>query len=204
MGDDLCRLPLAEVAALIRARRVSAVETATACLDRAEQLQQLFNIFITIDHEGALTAARAADADAARDRWRGPLHGVPLAHKDMFYREDRVVTCGSRLRADFRPNVTSTIVRRLEAGGVVDLGGLNMSEFACNPYGLKCARGAGKESLECRLAMPADPRQAPPRRWPRASPMARLVRIRAAQSGFPQRPAAWSVYCRPTAGSHAA
>jgi aspartyl-tRNA(Asn)/glutamyl-tRNA(Gln) amidotransferase subunit A len=144
MGDDLCRLPLAEVAALIRARRVSAVETATACLDRAEQLQRQFNIFITIDHEGALTAARAADADAARDRWRGPLHGVPLAHKDMFYREDRVVTCGSRLRADFRPDFTSTVVGRLEAGGVVDLGGLNMSEFACNPYGLNVLRGRAK------------------------------------------------------------
>jgi formylglycine-generating enzyme required for sulfatase activity len=54
----------------------------------------------------------------------------------MFYREKRVVTCGSRLRRDFVPDYTATVLTRLEAAGAIDLGGLNMSEFAANPFGL--------------------------------------------------------------------
>lgn len=144
MSDEICRMSLSDVATAVRARRLSAVEAATACLDRAERLQGRFNIFISIDRERALAAARAADADASRGHWRGPLHGVPLAHKDQFYRSDRVVTCGSRLRADFRPDYTATLVKRLDAAGAIDLGGLNMSEFACNGFGMNVLVGRAK------------------------------------------------------------
>ncbi len=73
----------------------------------------------------------------ARDTpdWFGPLHGVPLAHKDMYYQAGRLCTCGSRLRNDFRPDITSTAIERLSAAGAYSFAGLNMAEFAQNPTG---------------------------------------------------------------------
>ena len=69
---------------------------------------------------------------------------MPVAHKDMFYRQGRIVTCGSKLRRDFRPAFTATILERLDLAGAIDLGGLNMSEFACNPYGMNVLVGRAK------------------------------------------------------------
>ena len=65
----------------------------------------------------------------------GPLAGVPMMHKDMYYREGRVSTCGSRIRRDFVPKTTATVLRRLDAAGAIDMGTLNMAEFAQNPTG---------------------------------------------------------------------
>ena len=65
----------------------------------------------------------------------GPLHGVPLAHKDMFYRAGEVCTCGSKIRADFVPDHTATVLTRLDAAGGIELGRLNMAEFAMGPTG---------------------------------------------------------------------
>src|SRR5690606_25716494 len=84
--DELCELDLVEVAEAIRTRKVSAVEVTGACIQRIERLQPTLNCFISIEAEEALKAAERADEEAARGVVRGPLHGVPLAHKDMLYR----------------------------------------------------------------------------------------------------------------------
>jgi aspartyl-tRNA(Asn)/glutamyl-tRNA(Gln) amidotransferase subunit A len=123
---------LVEAAAAIKAGRISARELTAACLERVERLQPSLNAFIRIEAERALAMADACDA--ARDK-SAPLHGVPLAHKDMFYRAGRPCTCGSKIRADFVPSVTATVMARLDAAGAVNLGGLNMSEFAFGPTG---------------------------------------------------------------------
>ena len=115
-----------------------------AAIERAERLQVRLNAFISLDADRALAAADGADASLARGEIIGPLHGVPLAHKDMFYREGRIVTCGSRLRRDFVPDYTATVLARLDGAGAIDLGGLNMSEFACNPFGLNVLRGRAR------------------------------------------------------------
>ncbi len=66
----------------------------------------------------------------------GPLHGVPLAHKTCtVYRKGKVTTCGSKIRGDFRPDITATVIERLEGAGSITLGSLNMSEFAQGPTG---------------------------------------------------------------------
>jgi aspartyl-tRNA(Asn)/glutamyl-tRNA(Gln) amidotransferase subunit A len=130
LSDDLTGLSLCEVADAIRRRRASSVEVAQACLTRIERLQPVLNCFIAVEAEAALGAARKADAELAKGRVRGPLHGVPLAHKDMFYREGRVASCGSSIRQDFVADRTSTAVARLEDAGAIQLGRLNMSEFA--------------------------------------------------------------------------
>ena len=77
-----------------------------------------------------------------RDKaWLGPLHGVPMAHKDMYYQAGKLSTCGSALRKDFRPTITATVIEKLSAAGAYTFGGLNMAEFAQNPTGHNRAFG---------------------------------------------------------------
>jgi aspartyl-tRNA(Asn)/glutamyl-tRNA(Gln) amidotransferase subunit A len=133
--DDVLNLSLCEVAAAIRERRLTSVEVTRACLARAEACQTQLNTFISMDAGTALEAAATADAALARGDAVGPLHGVPLAHKDMFYRQGRTATCGSIIRRNFVPDCTATVLRRLDDAGALDLGGLNMSEFAAGPTG---------------------------------------------------------------------
>ncbi|HKI97716.1 MAG TPA: amidase [bacterium] len=127
---------LVEVADAIAARRISSEEVVQACLARIERTQPTLNSFLGVEAEEALAAARAADAELSRSGPRGPLHGVPLAHKDMFYRAGKLCTCGSLIRRDWRPDVTCTLLERLDAAGAVTLGRLNMNEFATGPHGL--------------------------------------------------------------------
>ena len=135
MIDELISLNLTEIAAAIRKKKVSSVEVTKRCLAWAERIQPKLNCFISIEHEAVLRAARKADKARAKGDKLGPLHGVPLAHKDMFYRQGKISTCGSKILRDYRPKVTATVVKRLTAAGALWFGGLNMSEFAANPTG---------------------------------------------------------------------
>ena len=87
---------------------------------------------IWLDREGAEAAARAADKAVRARRTLGLLHGVPMAHKDMYYQEGKLSTCGSALRRDFRPTVTATVIARMAEAGAYTFAGLNMAEFAQN------------------------------------------------------------------------
>ena len=126
---------LVAAAAAIRAGEISAVELLGAVIARAKAVQPTLNAFIRIDEERALAHARAADADAARNHFRGPLHGVPMAHKDMYYRAGVVSSCGSRIKRDCAAPSTATALERLDAAGAIDFGVLNMAEFAYGPTG---------------------------------------------------------------------
>ena len=151
MSVPIHRMTLCEAADAIRDRRLSSRELVQAAVERAEGLQPLLNAFVSLDGDRALAQADRADASLARGEPVGPLHGVPVAHKDMFYRAGQTVTCGSRLRQDFVPDYTATVLARLDNAGAVDLGGLNMSEFACNPFGLNvlCGRARNPWNPEC-------------------------------------------------------
>ena len=137
-------MTLAEAAAALRSRRVSAVELVQAQLARARAVQPAINAFIRIDEESAMAHARALDSEAARGHFRGPLHGVPMAHKDMFYRTGLVTTCGSAIRSDVRADTTATALERLDAAGAIDFGTLNMAEFAYGPTGHNVHVGAAR------------------------------------------------------------
>lgn len=126
---------LTEVAAAISRREISSVEIVRSCVQQAERLDPRLHYFIWEQFEEALTAAQRADDKVASGANLGPLHGVPLAHKDMFYMASKLATCGSRIRRDFRPNFTSTAVQRLNDAGAINLGGLAMVEFAMGPHG---------------------------------------------------------------------
>lgn len=132
---DPALLSLEDVAAAIREGRLSSVAATEACLARIDAHEAKVNSFINLERRTVLEAARAADAALARGDLKGPLHGVPLAHKDMYYRKGHVSTCGSKIRRNYVPAVTATVLRRLEDAGALYLGGLNMSEFAAGPTG---------------------------------------------------------------------
>ncbi|MCH8809426.1 MAG: amidase, partial [Proteobacteria bacterium] len=143
MPDDaLAGLTLTELAAAIGARKVSSLEATENCLAGLERHGPALNCVAGIEPEAALEAARAADAELAAGRARGALHGVPLAHKDMFYRAGRVSACGSRILADFVPEVTSTALARLDGAGALDIARLNMVEFALGTTGHNEITGA--------------------------------------------------------------
>jgi aspartyl-tRNA(Asn)/glutamyl-tRNA(Gln) amidotransferase subunit A len=131
----MLELSLTEAAAAVRDRRVSAEALTLACLDRIDSVARELNAFISIEAGPALAAARAADNALAKGATVGVLHGVPLAHKDMFYRVGKVSTFGSHPRNLFMADRTATVMTRLEAAGAIHLGNLNMAEFASNPTG---------------------------------------------------------------------
>lgn len=133
--SDPTTLTLREAAAAIAQGRLRAEALVEACLDRVERLQPALNCFIRVTAEAARGNARAADMAVKAGHALGPLHGVPLAHKDMFYRAGEICSCGSKIRANFVPDHTATVLRRLDAAGGIDLGRLNMAEFALGPTG---------------------------------------------------------------------
>ena len=133
--NDLHEMTLVAAAQAVRDKKVSSLELTRLAIARAESLQPKFNAFVQIDAEEALAAARACDADLAGGKLRGPLHGVPLAHKDMFYRRGKVSTCGSKIRADWVADSTASVLERLDAAGAIQIGRLNMTEFAYGPTG---------------------------------------------------------------------
>lgn len=129
-NDSLCA-----TADSIAAGELSAQAVTEQAVRRAQHLQPKLNAFISMEADAAIATARRIDQRIADGEVVGPLAGIPLAHKDMFYREGRVTTCGSKIRRDFVADHTSTALDRLEQAGAIYLGGLNMSEFAVGPFG---------------------------------------------------------------------
>ena len=126
---------LVSLAAAIRAKKISPLEATRGYLDRIARLDEGIRSFITVDAEGALAAARALEADAAAGRWRGPLHGVPLAYKDLCHIPGLPTSCGTKTPEYFTGPRECTAVTRLRAAGAITLGKLNMTELAMGPFG---------------------------------------------------------------------
>ncbi len=119
----------------IRQGTISPVEATEECLERIRQLDGRLRAFITLDAEGALRAAKDLTAEAAAGRWRGPLHGVPLAFKDLCHIRGLPTSCGTRAPEYFVGEHDCTAVSRLVAAGAITLGKLNMTELAMGPFG---------------------------------------------------------------------
>ena len=133
--SDPALLSLSEVAAQIRDRTLSSVEATQALLSRIEKWQPKLNAFVRIEAEEALDAARAADAQLAKSGPKGSLHGVPMAHKDMYYFKGKPAGCGSKVREGFIAPDTSTAIKHLQNAGAIRIGALHMAEFAYGPTG---------------------------------------------------------------------
>lgn len=133
--SDPTALTLRDAAAAIAQKRLHAEAVIEACLDRAHRLQTSLNCFISIEADEAKQHAQASNTAIKKGRKLGPLHGVPLAHKDMFYRAGKFCSCGAKIRAHFVPDHTATVLNRLDEAGAIELGRLNMAEFAMGPTG---------------------------------------------------------------------
>src|SRR6266513_4216244 len=129
-GSNVSQLGLSEASQLVRSKKVSPVELTHECLSRIERLNPKLNAFITVTADSALAEARQAEAEIQRDRWRGPLHGIPIALKDVADTAGVRTTAASGLFKDRVPAQDAEIVRRLKAAGAVLLGKLNLHEFA--------------------------------------------------------------------------
>jgi aspartyl-tRNA(Asn)/glutamyl-tRNA(Gln) amidotransferase subunit A len=134
IGIDVADLSLVQAAEAVRQGEVSAVALLEACLANLDAHEEAVNATIWVDREGAFAAAHAADAVRAGGPI-GSLHGLPLAHKDMYYQAGRLSTCGSAIRRDFVPSYSAAVIERLAAAGAYAFAGLNMAEFAQNGTG---------------------------------------------------------------------
>jgi amidase len=129
VADDLCRLTAVELTTLVRTKQVSSVEVLSAHLQRIERLNPRVNAIVTLVPERAMTAAREADEALARGRPVGPLHGLPIAHKDLQPTKGVRTTFGSPIFRDFVPAEDSLVVERLRNAGAVFIGKTNTPEF---------------------------------------------------------------------------
>ncbi|MFF1255166.1 amidase [Pseudarthrobacter sp. NPDC058329] len=127
---DLAYLELTEVAELIRSRQTTSLEVTQTILERIETLDPALKSYVTVMDEVALKAAEQADQEIARGHYRGPLHGVPVAVKDLAYTTDAPTGSGTTIHANYVSPYDSTVVARLREAGAVLTGKLRMTEGA--------------------------------------------------------------------------
>jgi len=140
--DELCTRPATELAAMLRRREVSARAVMDAHLDRIERLNPALNAIVTLDADGARAAADAADARLAAGEPVGPLHGLPVAHKDTHATGGMRTTWGSPLHAGTVPAHDELVVARLRAAGAIRVGKTNVPEFAAGSHTFNTLFGA--------------------------------------------------------------
>jgi amidase len=134
MPDELPFLDIAELARRLRGRDISPVELTQALLERIGTIDVALHSYTCVTADLALSQARSAEAEIARGHWRGPLHGIPVALKDLFWTRGIPTTAGMPIHADFRPAQDATVVRRLAAAGAVLLGKLKLTEGAVGEH----------------------------------------------------------------------
>ena len=134
-ATELCYLSVGQLARLIQDHKVSPVEVVETHLSRIEALEPALNSFITLLPEQAMAAARQAEGEIQAGRYRGPLHGIPLGLKDVYYVKGVRNTSGTRVFDDFVPDFDCTIAARFKDAGAILLGKLNLHQLAYGPTG---------------------------------------------------------------------
>ncbi len=162
---ELTSLTIHAAACLLKQKEISPVDLTRAHLERIQLLDQGLNSFITLTPEIALQQARQAEAEIQRGEYKGWLHGIPLALKDLYETQGIRTTAGSSFFADYIPDVDAFVVQNLKNNGAVLLGKLNMHEIAlgvtnenphygdcCNPWDLKRISGGSSGGNAAALA----------------------------------------------------
>lgn len=126
-------MTIVEAGAQLRGRKVSSLELTRRCLERIDRFNPAFNAFITVTREAAEKRASEMDAELTHGIDRGPLHGIPIAYKDLVFTKGVRTTAGSKLYADFVPDHDARIVQQFDAAGAVSVGKTGLHELA---YGI--------------------------------------------------------------------
>src|ERR1700694_3275174 len=129
-SPDLAGLTIKQASELLRSKAASPVDLTQACLKRIDQYNPSLNAFITVTRTEALAAAHEMEAEQRRGKWRGPLHGIPIALKDNLDTAGIRTTAASELFKDRVPSEDAEVVRRLKNAGAILLGKTNLHEFA--------------------------------------------------------------------------
>lgn len=135
MTTERQTLTLADAARALRRREITSEQLTLQALERASATQPTLNSFIAIWADQALAQARACDRDMAAGHDRGPLHGIPLAHKDCFLQAGHAMTVGSHAMPPQVATASAAAIERLDAAGAVNLGALNLNEMVAGPTG---------------------------------------------------------------------
>lgn len=135
-NSDLCYKTAYSLSKLIRAKELSPVELLQAYLDRIAITDTALNSFISYPGEEALESAKLAEREVLSGHYRGPLHGIPVGLKDLFYVKGLKNTAGSKIFDKFIPSYDSTVATLLRTAGAVLMGKLNLHQFAFGPTGL--------------------------------------------------------------------
>jgi len=143
-SEQLAFLDLSQASKAVQKKEISPVELTQACLARIEKLDGSLHCFITVMADSALEEARNAEAEVARGEWRGPLHGIPLAVKDLAETAGVRTTAASAVLEHYVPSEDAEVVRRLRLAGAVLLGKLNLHEFAYGGSGIIGHYGAAR------------------------------------------------------------
>ncbi len=132
---DLASLSARALAKAIREKKVSSVEATSAAIERLTACHDLTHCIVALEADEALVSARAADAAIAADMAKGPLTGVPLAHKDMFDRKGKIASWGARIRPDSAATDDAAAIARFKSAGALQIAALHLTEFAYGPTG---------------------------------------------------------------------
>lgn len=165
ISSDLTEIPFTKASSLLRARKLSPVEYLSAFLSRIDRYDAVLNAFIDVDREGALASARNAEREIGQGLWRGLLHGVPIALKDIFDVEGQRTSAHSKIRLDHRAQRDSFVVRQIREAGAVLVGKTALHEFATggpsfdlpwpparNPWNRKCHPGGSSSGSGAAVA----------------------------------------------------
>ena len=134
-GTELCFMSAGELSTLVESKQLSPVEIADAHLARIEATEPVLNSFITLLPEEARASARRAETDIQRGNYRGKLHGIPVALKDLYNTAGVRTTSGSKLFDNFIPEEDCTVAAKFREAGAILLGKLNLHQFAYGPTG---------------------------------------------------------------------
>src|SRR6185436_17581013 len=140
--SDLCFTPAIELAAMIRSKKVSAREVMQAHLAQIERVTPAVNAIVTHVADRAMADAAAADEELARGRPRGPLHGLPIAHKDLVATKGIRTTQGSPFFRDFVPDADAPIITLIRTAGALTVGKTNTPEFGAGSHTFNTVFGA--------------------------------------------------------------
>ena len=131
--SDITELSIAELSQGFRSKSFSPVDAAKAYFARIAKHNDKVNAFVTLCEEDALAEAKQAETEIIAGDWRGPMHGIPIGHKDLYQTAGVRSTAGSRVLENDVPDTDATVVARLKQAGAVMLGKLNTHEFAYGP-----------------------------------------------------------------------